>query len=287
MTWVSGLCVGGFVLTSMPVRAAGPFPYLAQALSRVAAAGEVAKLEHFDYAPGNSLLGTCLRPDQSQRLRTWLQAGQRYLVIGAGDEDVLSLNLEARTDTGLTLDSDLHDDPVAVLDFRVPQTGWVTLEIKNRRGPRAGFCAMVILRETSGREHFSLVALAQALRNSLSLARVAGLVSTRFAEGNFCVFGGRLNQGEDTSLYNFNLNPGHYVAVAVGSDGVKDVDLSIVRQYRHGDASGTTIASDTDAAPVALCGFQARSGEDYCIGHKNCQAQPGDEGFVFTCLLQL
>lgn len=264
---------------------ANPFEYLAQALSRVVATSTLLNLGNYDYIPGPSIHGLYLAGGQSQGLRLDFERGVHYVVIAAGDEDVEDLDLEARTAGRALVASDTDSDPTPIIEFTPDRSERMTLTLRNCDGSQDGFCAMVILREV-GRGGFSLREVTEALGNVLQKARVAGLFSTRFAESTFCLFGGRLNQGAESSLFDVQTQPGSYVLLGAGSDNIVDADLTVVRQYRAEDPAGTVIAQDLERDNTPICAFAVTAENYYCLRYKNYASEDGGSGFVFCCLLQ-
>src|SRR5262249_17440351 len=149
---------------------------------------------------------------------------------------------------------DRDSSAVCVVPFTPLVSGRYTLRMKNYRSIAPGFCAMVLLRESSSGRG-SLQELAEALRNALVLSRTAGLFSSQFADGNFCLFGGRLAPGQDTYLYNMHFEDGNYLLLSAGSAGVRDVDSAVLRQYRVDSEYGVNIAQDSSPDVVAVCKF--------------------------------
>ena len=145
---------------------------------------------------------------------------------------------------------------------------------------------MVILRESDA-GNFSLYQIAEALDNIIRSSRVTYLFSSRFARGSFCLFGGRLNGGEDTYLYNMQFSSGKYAFVGAGSNNISDVDLFVVKQPGRDYTSGAEIAKDTATDNHPICSFNAYASQNYLLKHKNYASSGGSAGFVFSVLLEL
>lgn len=262
------------------------FPYLEQAMTRVASAARLMNLADFTHAPGNSLFGAFMASGDRRTLTTGVRAGRSYLVIAAGDEDVTDLDLAVRSSSGDLLVEDDDTSAVALVRFTAAESGRINLEMCNYRSDASSFCTMVILEQGRDGGDLTLIEFSEALQNALRLANTTGLLgNTRFVSGGFCVFGGRLAQGADSCVYDFVLPPGRYVAVSAGSDRVLDADLTVVAQHRSGAPEGRVVAEDDAVDSTPICMFRAARGTAYAVTQKN-YATLGSGGFLFTCLLE-
>ncbi|MGI0016060.1 MAG: hypothetical protein ACREBU_21780, partial [Nitrososphaera sp.] len=177
------------------------FVYLQQALGKIVLQSEVIKnLANYDYVSGNCLFGAYLKNGESQNLTMTFQEGIDYLIIGAGDDDIADLDLKLLSTTGGVLAEDTDSDATPILKFSPGFSRKVTLQIKNYNSARSGFCVFVILQESySG--NFSMRQIAEALDNVITGSQIPYLFASRFARNTFCLFGGRLNEGEATDLF--------------------------------------------------------------------------------------
>lgn len=262
------------------------FDYLTQALTKIVAQSAVLDLVDYDYDAGNCLYGVYLSKGGSQSLNAYFERNVSYVVLGAGDDDIIDLDLRLLSSSGTELIKDTRVNPIPILEFVPTSSGKMTLKITNYDSEEDGFCVMVVLRQSSS-SSFSTTQLAQALDNVILNAQVAYLVSSRFATGTFCLFGGRLGQGKDTYLYNMRPTPGEYILVGAGSDNISDVDISVAQQTARNDPSGTIIAKDTAIDNHPFCAFTVYPNQYYLLRHKNYSSSGGSAGFVFSVLLQL
>jgi hypothetical protein len=267
------------------VRADDPFVYLGQSIAKVLVLGSLASTADYDYAPGISLAGVFLRSGESQSLTVPMDASTGYMVIAAGDEDILDLDVAATTATGRTLAEDDDETALGVLNFTPGESGPVTIELKNYFSLRPGFCAMVVLRAVP-QARLEVEELAEAMRSAIVGARLWSLTATRFATGGFCLFGGRLGPGEECVLPTFVLPPGRYVAVTGASEQVRDANLAVVREGTIGGPSARTVAFDNDPDRTPICAFEAESRASYRFRQSNVAGPSAHAGFVFTCLLE-
>lgn len=287
LTYVSAAAlVSVGILLPLPSRADDPFMYLGQSIAKVVLMGSLASAADFDYAPGISLAGVYLRPGESQSLALPMNAGTRYKVIAAGDEDILDLDVVATDATGRTLAKDDDETAVGVLNFTPDESGPVSIELKNYLSFRPGFCALVVLREVP-QARLELEELIEAMRSAMVGARLCSLRGSRFATGSFCLFGGRLGPGEDGVLPSFTLSPGRYVAISGASQLVLDANLVVVREAVAGGAAARTVAFDNDPDRTPICTFEAEPGANYRFRQTNVAGPGARTGFVFTCLLEL
>lgn len=261
------------------------FDYLEQALTRVIVKSTLLNIVDYDYFPGNCLFGAYLSMGESQSLKAHFEKGVTYVVMAAGDDDIVDLDLELLSTSGEALLKDTDVDPAPYLEFTPNFSGQMSLKITNYTSINDGFCVMVILRESSSAE-FSTSQLAEALDNVIAHSQIAYIVSSRFARNSFCLFGGRLKSGADTYIFNTHPQPGNYLLVGAGSDNIQDVDVSVTRQKKYGDTSGNLLAYDSEADNHPVCSFSVNNNYYYLLKHKNYASYKNSAGFVFSILLQ-
>lgn len=262
------------------------FDYLTQALSKVVTEATIVNLANYDYVDGNSLFGVYLPQGDYHSLNMQFDGGVSYLVLGAGDDDIVDLDLALLSSDGRVLQEDADHDATPILRFTPTYSGKRTLKITNYESYRAGFCVMVILKE-SYTGNFSLNQLGEALGNVIRNSRITYLFSSNFARGTFCLFGGRLGKGQETYIYNTQPSPGQYAMVGAGSNNISDVDLFVVRQNGRDNTYGAEISKDTAIDNHPICSFTVYSGWNYLLKHKNYSSSGSSDGFVFSVLLQL
>lgn len=262
------------------------FDYLTQALSKIVAGATVINLANYDYVDGNCIFGVYLSKGAAHSLSTQFEGGVNYYVFGAGDNDIIDLDLTLLSSAGEVLLEDSDNDATPILQFKPNYSGNMILKIKNYNSYQAGFCVMVILRESDS-GNFSMNQIAQALDNVIKNSRITYLFSSRFARNTFCLFGGRLNNGEDTFIYNTQPPAGRYAMVGAGSNNISDVDLFVIRQQARDYTTGTEIAKDTATDNHPICTFTVNPGYSYLLMHKNYASYGNSAGFVFSILLEL
>ncbi|MFQ5648552.1 MAG: hypothetical protein ACE5IY_01300 [bacterium] len=262
------------------------FSYLEQALTKIITQSTIVNLANYDYVSGNCLFGVYLAKGSSHSLNMHFDKDVTYLVLAAGDDDIIDMDLALLSSAGTLLQKDTENDATPLLHFTPNYSGNMTLKISNYNSARAGFCVMVVLRQSSS-GNFSMYEIAQALDNVIKNAQITYLFSSRFARGTFCLFGGRLSKGADTYLYNTQPPPGEYAMVGAGSNNLSDVDLFIVKQRQRDYISGTEIAKDTATDNHPLCTFTVYRDRYYLLKHKNYSSRGDSPGFVFSILLEL
>ncbi|MFX0200704.1 MAG: hypothetical protein ACFFCW_31680, partial [Candidatus Hodarchaeota archaeon] len=153
------------IITLSKVRAQQSiFDYLRQALTKIVASATIVNLANYDYVGGNCLFGAYLPEGESQSLSSHFEKGVDYYVLGAGDDDIIDLDLALLSTTGEVLQEDTDDDATPILQFMPNYSGNMTLKITNFSSVQDGFCVMVILKRSySG--NFSLYQIAEALDN--------------------------------------------------------------------------------------------------------------------------
>lgn len=264
---------------------AGPFEYLAQSLDRITQMASVVNLADYDYRASGSLYGYFLDPGADNGLITEFQAGREYLILAAGDEDVIDLDLVI-TDVHnrkRVHGADVLGDATPVVSFVPPRTGRFEIRLYNHVAVRPGFCSFVILEKT-GQGSFSLNEITEALTHVLVLSReFTDLYYSDLPRNNLILFGGRLSEGETQTTFDITLPTGLHTALASGSGRIHDVDVEVRQQYRANSKDGFIVGEDKDDMPIAVAPFPTRGG-NYSITIKNYESL--GSGFVFAVLLR-
>jgi hypothetical protein len=263
-----------------------PFDYLKQSLVKILLASAVLgnQLQNYDYVNGNCLYGAYLAKGEYQGLGTQFTAGEEYLIIGAGDEDIIDLDLAIVSANNTVIIKDDKRDALPILRYTPQTTGRRTIRLINFDAARSGFCAMIVLRKTDY-GNLSFDQISEALDNVIAMAQLSGALSTAsgFAKNTFCLFGGRVASGNEMYLYNVGLNYGKYLFVGAGSDNISDVDIFVVEQYGQDNTSGQIVCKDTADDKTPFCSFRASSSSYYQLKYKNFSSYRS--GFIFTVLL--
>lgn len=271
------------VITIPQICFADAFEYLTQSLAKVVAMASLLNLADYDYNSGNSLFGYYLSEGSERGLRYSFEKNRSYVILAAGDDDIVDLDLSITDENGREILSDKNQEPMAFLEFRPKYSGTYVINIKNYESYQTGFCSYVVLRNT-GSGLFSLDDITEALQNALKLAQAGGIFAKQFPQDRMVLFGGRYQEDDSNSVWDIGLESGRYMFLAAGSNNINDVDITVIEQYQLNNSSGETVCRDNESNDVAFCEFRAISRERYCLTLKNYDSQ--GSGFVFGVLLQ-
>lgn len=262
------------------------FDYLEQAHNNLVAQSAAANTADYDcFTNGNCLFGVYLAKGSTHSVNAHFEKDVKYLVLGAGDDRVIDLDLSLFSSSGVPSLQDNDDNAIPVLQFTPDQTGEMRLNITNVDSLGDGFGVMLILEENfSG--SFPLDQITEAFDNVVNTPRTGDVASSRFARDTFCLFGGRLREGEANFLYNARPEAGSYALFGAGSNNITDVDVFIYHQQRHNSTYGRLMARDAESDNRTLCSFAIESGHYYLFEHKNRTSQGNTPGFVVSVLLR-
>ncbi|CAN5751161.1 hypothetical protein BH23PLA1_BH23PLA1_05160 [soil metagenome] len=275
-------------LMAPAVGRADGFSSLQESLIRIVAMSSIPSLADYDFDGTGCLFGYLLDEGAERGMVREFQAGRSYIILGAGDDDVIDMDIwitpinqpESR------LVEDVEVDATPVIEFRPSRTGQYAINIQNYQSRGRGFCCFVVLEQRPGKQVGSgLMSLAEALDNSIELARIAGLFfANEFPSNNLVLFGGKFDQGQSSYTYDLSYPQGDYVVVATGSKAIDDVDLFVARQHQHRDRNGIRMAQDDEVDNTPMCEFSVFQNQYYCIEMKNYSGQK--PGFIFGFVLR-
>ncbi len=261
------------------------FDSLQEALIRIIRPANLANLARFDYDGSGCLFGYLLDPGALKGMTRSFQAGRDYVILGAGDNDISDLDMwitpEGRDQVRLVQDTQPDAEPG--FRFRPSWSGNFTIHINNVQSQGPSFCCFIVLVGVA-QPQFALLQLAEALDNSINLARLRGLFAKGFPRNGLVLFGGKFGNNDASASFDLTLPAGKYVAISTGSNNVQDVDLFVRQQFRRGASSGSPIAQDIGNDNTPLCDFTAFDGPYYSITTKNARSQM--PGFVFAVVLR-
>lgn len=257
------------------------FNSLQESLIRLIRSANILQLGGYNYYGSSCLLGYLMDSGTTQGYSQSYQAGVKYIILGAGDNDVEDLDLwiTPEQDTNVVLEHDLLDDASPVITFTPKVDGRYTIFTRNNKSDGPSFCSVVIMIEDEN-ARFSLRPLCEALDHAISLARVRSLFAKEFPQNNLVMFGGTVPGGSSSNTYNLKYSTGPYVAVASGDNTVESIALTIDKQYRPNNQAGTRLGSDNDRTPVV--GFNTRSGDFTFMNMKN---SGNNTAFIFGFVL--
>ena len=262
------------------------FDYLGQAVDKLTVHPSASNLNDYDcFSNGSCIFGVSLDMGEYHEITAYFDEGANYLVFGAGDDRVLELDLKLISSTGLLQLQDGSNEAFPALQFSPGTSGEMRLRITNIESLGAGFSVMLILEENDAAS-FSLNQLREAFDNVAGTSTAGSLIASRFARETFCLFGGRLREGQSNYLYNTKPGAGNFALVGAGSNNVTDVDLFVYRQRGIDSTSGRLIARDAESNNHPSSLFTVESGYYYLVRHKNHTSRDDEPGFVFSVLLQ-
>ena len=143
--------------------------------------------------------------------------------------------------------------------------------------------SVIVLRQKRN-ARFSLTPILEALQNILTYGEVSYRL-LNFPLNEWILFGGSVNEGDTTGIYNMRLPQGTYFLMGAGDSSVNDCDVSVVRQTTAGSPEGSTIAEDEEVESFGMAGFQATGSNYYNLKIKNYDSR-NSSGFVFGFLLK-
>jgi hypothetical protein len=262
------------------------FDYLDQAVDNLTVHPSSANLtDHDCFSNGSCIFGVSLNTGNYHEITANFDENVDYLIFGAGDDRILELDLKLISSNGVLRLQDGTNDAFPALQFSPGTSGEMRLRVTNVDSLGAGFSVMLILEENDAAD-FSLNQVREAFDNLASTSIAGLLTASRFARETFCLFGGRLREGQSNFLYNTKPGAGDFALVGAGSDNVDDVDIFVYRQIGLDSASSRLIARDAESNNHPSSLFTVESGYYYLIRHKNRTSRDDESGFVLSVLLQ-
>ena len=231
----------GAICVAAPATASAdwiPGAYMAQALDRLCAGVESATMVS-TYALDDerpSLYGALLDVGDSATLTQTFRAGERYLVIAAGDHDIIDLDLAVYEQaSGRVIDIDRLTDANPVIEFSPTVTGAYTIQMTVFDGHTAGFASLAIMRDGAPAAPVSDVraTLADLLSYASRAASAAGGGALHWGGGEWALFAGYARPGETLWLEGVSLEPGPHAIVAVADGSARDIDLRLRNDERE------------------------------------------------------
>lgn len=221
--------------------------YMAQALDRIidgVGASELGQI--YGYADGIAILGAYLAREEVTHLTRRFEAGKRYYIVGAGDEDATDIDLHLTTVDGTELASDVLSDATPVIEFNPDAGGDYTIALSLPEcAENYSMCAAVVLQD--GGWDVPLDRLTQAMAGFLAYGeRLNHATGANFAQATGTVLYGLVMEATDLHTITLSdLAPGAYTFLASGDRHAEDLDLVLA------DADGLLLEQDIedDAEP--------------------------------------
>lgn len=222
-----------------------PGVWMAQALDNIVSKAEA-------YALGTDLqfgldrdrvclLGGFMEEGQTLSFSWTFEAGERIVMIGGGDTDVVDLDLSiTRKGSEVVLDEDTLIDATPILDYTIPTAGKYTVHMELYSSTAPSFCGLSLMRE--GDRPFDLDAIVTAASSFLVLGaefnqKIDGGLS--FPENQWSIFGGVLSPNESSVVEYFDFSDASYAVFGVSQD-IERYDLDIALS----DDAGTELEAD-------------------------------------------
>lgn len=178
----------------------------------------------YGYSKGACCMyGAAIAPGESVTMRLNLNVGEEYLWFAAGDGNTQDLDIEVIAPDGHTVTKDISSDAVPCIQFSVRQNGKHSLKLSLFEGTGTSFCAVVLMQRDGWA--IPLANLGTAFRQFVLSAGSTALLVDQMSDGKlgvrlpdvgtgWCLFGGVMKQGGDSTIENLSLGKGLHVFLA-------------------------------------------------------------------------
>jgi hypothetical protein len=121
--------------------------YIIQAVDRAVTAGElVENNSSWGYKDGACFLGGLITDGGTLSISVPFEAGRTYLLIAAGDDDAVDVDLKVVGRSGWTIAEDRDNSAAAVVEFRPSASGTADVEVTLYRSrENTSYCSLVLL----------------------------------------------------------------------------------------------------------------------------------------------
>jgi hypothetical protein len=261
----------------------GPGKHMTQAVGRVMGSVRLASnISDYGYDNGICIMAAFLRPGATVAFNRPLERGERYMILGGGDDDVEDLDIEVLDSSGDVVAKDDKVDAAPVVEFTAPRSGQYTIRQRLYKASVGCFCVVAVLRkggfDVPIRNLVSASSRLIAFCNAVD-RNTSGSVAFHDADNQWAIYGSILRQGEDTTITNITLGGGQRCLLAAGDENSSDIDLFVL------DSDGDVIGQDTDADATPIVKHKARAGASYGLRVKNVKA--GGATLVLAAILKV
>ena len=225
-----------------------PGVYMTQAVGQVMESVQnINNKFKYGYDDGVSILASFQSPKAETTFRRPVVKGQRYAILGGGDNDVKDLDIEVSDEDGRVFASDKQNDNAPVVTFTAHFTGMITVKQTLFDAPRGSFCVMAFLRDGGWR--VTQDNLVKSVVNTMvACNRIDQKLkdSLYFQSGNnqWAIYGGILRKGETQEISKIALGTGRFLILSRGDLSAKDIDIFVT-------AGDKTVKDDEpDAEPT-------------------------------------
>ena len=263
------------------------FDYLRQSIDNVLGFTTIeSNAIDYEYFDSGALWGCYLDPNQSLSVSLPLKSGVRYKIYSGADEEQ-RVAATLKDSRGRTLDGDDDDEGTPIIIYTPNADAIYTFTLTNKS--RVDLFIATIVTQYKRDAHFSNDALAEALDNLLSIAEETfegGDVS--FVESQWILFGGNLKDGDETGVYNVNLQRGEYCLIIAGEDSIRTLDTDVIRQSALNVTTGSSIADKESFLNTIMVATFTVSGNNnyYYLKGRNVRSLRG-QGFVMGFLFEV
>lgn len=286
---VAALAVSGLAAPTAPVaRAAqqqqkwGPGERMTEAVTRVmAGARGLTNASDYGYDKDICVLAAFLREKGKAEFNRSFTRGEKYALVGGGDNSAEDVDIEILDSKGKVVASDTKTDAIPVVTFTAPSTGTYTVRLTLYKG-RPSFCAAVILRD--GGYDIPVRNLSTALANLIVRCNAidratSDTVTFHDVANQWAMFGTVLSEDTDLKITNIDLGTGKRCVLAVGDGNARDLDLFLL------DRDGDTVAKDIDPDAIPTIFYTARNFRSAGVKIKN--ESSNGKTLVLTAFLAL
>lgn len=209
----------------------------------------------YGYTAGVSVVGSFMAPSDRFTFNMYFEGGRDLMIISAGDQDAIDVDLRVRDFKGGLLDEDTSHDAHALVEFSTVRAATYSVEVELYSADADAFVSFVVLEAGGGYVPFSDLELAMhnmldMWRGGVDLAVEEGIVMNFNRRANQpCLFGALLQGDQQVSLTNLSFDNGDMLAFATGDSDVQDLDL-VVYDDRHFELQADRSVS---AVPVVSC----------------------------------
>jgi len=257
--------------TAAPAHEWGPGKWMNQAVDRVVGAVKfVSDKTEYGYDNDICILAAFLAPKGKVAINRTFRAGQKYAIIGAGDNDVEDLDLEVVDSTGNVIAKDDKADAIPVVTFRVPKTDTYTVRQHLYKAKRGSFCCIAVLREGGWDVPIrNLTAASEKLTRMCNIFDSKTPKTVKFLDqtNQWALYGSIARKGESFSITNLNLGAGKRVIMAAGDAQATDIDLYVLNE------DNDVLHKDEDPDANPFISFQARRRPSHGIRVKHADGR--------------
>jgi hypothetical protein len=209
----------------------GPGRFMMQAMGTLMnSILQISKKTDFGYDNGIAIMAAFLEPKETIAFVRTVDKGQRYAVLGGGDNDVRDLDIEVSDENGRVIAQDNKDDNQPVAFFTANSKGKIIIRMKLFEASRGSFCVVSILRR--GGWNVPKENLIKATAGVITAANnvdqnLKEAVNFQSGPNQWALYGGIFRKGEEIEITNLGLGNGRRVVLAAGDTQTKDIDLFV------------------------------------------------------------